>query len=148
MKRKKFIQQIGATALIASMGISLESCTYDTVETVTPTNPNTPTTPNPTNGISVDLDDNMFSALSVEDSWLLHPSENILIANVNGQFLAFSSSCPHSGCTRDWVDFDGKYQCNCHGSRFNLNGSLDRGPATSGLTQLTVTQQGQTIIIS
>lgn len=48
------------------------------------------------------------------------------------EVVAFSAVCPHQGCA---VAPDGKQlACPCHGSQFELDGSLKRGPAKKGLT--------------
>ncbi len=48
------------------------------------------------------------------------------------EVVAFSAVCPHQGCT---VAPDGEQlACPCHGSQFELDGSLKRGPAEKGLT--------------
>lgn len=49
---------------------------------------------------------------------------------------AFSSVCPHEGCTV--APDDGQLSCPCHGSQFELNGDLKRGPARTGLTAFPV----------
>lgn len=57
---------------------------------------------------------------------LLHrPSEE--------EVLAFSAVCPHQGCT---VGIEqGHFECPCHGSRFELSGQWQSGPAEQALTQ-------------
>lgn len=52
------------------------------------------------------------------------------------QTLAFSSVCPHQGCTV--APDDGRLACPCHGSQFALDGSLQRGPAEKSLTPYAV----------
>lgn len=47
----------------------------------------------------------------------------------------FSSACPHLGCRINRVE-DGQIVCPCHGSRFDLQGSLLHGPARRGLQTL------------
>ncbi len=48
------------------------------------------------------------------------------------EVVAFSAVCPHQGCS---VAPDGEQlACPCHGSQFELDGSLKRGPAEKGLT--------------
>jgi Rieske Fe-S protein len=44
---------------------------------------------------------------------------------------AVSLICPHLGCQVLLKEDD--FTCPCHGSRFNLDGSLKKGPATSPL---------------
>ncbi len=48
--------------------------------------------------------------------------------------VAYSLVCPHLGCTVEKVA-EG-YQCPCHGSRFDAQGNLVRGPAGQGLRVL------------
>lgn len=52
------------------------------------------------------------------------------------EVLAFSSVCPHEGCTV--APDDGQLACPCHGSQFELDGALKRGPARTGLTAFPV----------
>jgi len=53
-------------------------------------------------------------------------------------FIAISMKCTHLGCT---VDKPGEsFVCPCHGSRFDENGKLTRGPATRDLPSLRVEQ--------
>ena len=57
----------------------------------------------------------------------------LLIHNSTG-FTALSLVCPHLGCTVD-PQPDG-FACPCHGSRFDLQGRVVRGPAGKALTVL------------
>jgi cytochrome b6-f complex iron-sulfur subunit len=49
-------------------------------------------------------------------------------------FIALSLVCPHLGCTVESQP-EG-FACPCHGSRFDLEGNVRRGPAAKPLTQL------------
>ncbi|GEE03222.1 hypothetical protein nbrc107696_36680 [Gordonia spumicola] len=61
-----------------------------------------------------------------------------------GEFAAFSTRCPHMGCS---VAPQGSaLDCPCHGSEFALDGSLVKGPATTGLTKVPVTVKGSDIV--
>ncbi len=59
----------------------------------------------------------------------------LLIHNENG-FTAISLVCTHLGCTLESKQ-DG-FACPCHGSRFDLNGNVVRGPANKALSSLKV----------
>ncbi len=50
-------------------------------------------------------------------------------------FHAISSVCTHLGCTVKPNDQNG-YSCPCHGSRFDAQGRVVRGPAPRGLAWL------------
>lgn len=61
---------------------------------------------------------------------------------------AYSLVCPHLGCLVEQGE-DG-FACPCHGSRFNDDGSLARGPAAEGLRQLRLEQgeEGELILFT
>jgi Rieske Fe-S protein len=48
------------------------------------------------------------------------------------QFAAIDSYCTHAGCQVDYTD-SAAFVCPCHGSRFNKQGDVVSGPATTNL---------------
>lgn len=64
-----------------------------------------------------------------------------------GVFKGFSAKCTHAGCTVNKVA-DGTIDCPCHGSKFNLDGSVANGPAARPLDAKNVTVQGDSIVLS
>lgn len=77
------------------------------------------------------------SALIVGDVVITQPTA--------GVFEGFSSICPHAGCNVSKVT-DGKIVCPCHGSEFNLDGTVAKGPAKKPLEAQSVTVQGDSIV--
>ena len=63
-----------------------------------------------------------------------------------GVFKGFSSTCTHKGCTVDKIA-DGTIDCPCHGSKFNLDGTVAKGPAQEPLATENVTVQGDSIVL-
>ena len=62
-----------------------------------------------------------------------------------GDFKAFSAVCTHQSCLVSQVS-DGTIDCLCHGSKFSdQDGSVVNGPATSALSEVTITVDGDTI---
>lgn len=61
-----------------------------------------------------------------------------------GVFKGFVARCTHAGCAV--AVKDGKIECPCHGSAFNLDGSVARGPATEPLKARAVTLRGGEIV--
>ncbi|VEG44333.1 Rieske Fe-S protein [Mycolicibacterium flavescens] len=63
-----------------------------------------------------------------------------------GDFVGFSATCTHAGCTvRDVAG--ATINCPCHGSKFNLDGTVANGPATRPLVSKPVTLQGDSIVL-
>ena len=57
-----------------------------------------------------------------------------------GEFVAYSLTCSHLGCTIE-QDEDGGFVCPCHGSRYASDGRVLQGPAQEALRQLRVELQ-------
>jgi Rieske Fe-S protein len=78
------------------------------------------------------------SGVVVDEVVVTQPSE--------GEFLGFSSTCTHAGCTVRNVE-GGTINCPCHGSKFNLDGTVANGPASRPLESKAVTVQGDSIVL-
>lgn len=52
----------------------------------------------------------------------------LLINNEDG-LLALYWKCPHLGCTIPWEAGPGRFECPCHGSKYDRHGVLIEGPA-------------------
>ena len=64
-----------------------------------------------------------------------------------GSFAGFSNICTHAGCTVNSVS-GGQIHCPCHGSAFNLDGSVANGPATRPLDPVAVAVDGNSIVLA
>lgn len=65
-----------------------------------------------------------------------------------GEYRAFDARCPHQGCSVDEVTTRA-IVCPCHGSEFDpASGEMTQGPATEGLTERTVTVEGDDVVVS
>ena len=51
----------------------------------------------------------------------------------DGGFLAISRTCTHLGCTVPWVEKQKQFACPCHGSVFDITGSVQNSPAPRAL---------------
>jgi thiosulfate dehydrogenase (quinone) large subunit len=64
---------------------------------------------------------------------------SLVIHHGGDDFVAFDAVCPHAGCTVAYLPSSKLIACPCHGSEFDANtGAVTRGPATRGLTPLTI----------
>ncbi|HUL98039.1 MAG TPA: Rieske (2Fe-2S) protein [Mycobacterium sp.] len=62
-----------------------------------------------------------------------------------GVFKGLSATCTHAGCTVSEVA-NGTINCPCHGSKFNLDGSVANGPASRPLAAEPISVQGDSIV--
>ena len=51
----------------------------------------------------------------------------------SGQLHALSATCTHKGCTVTWNNAERTWDCLCHGSMFNADGTVIHGPAVKPL---------------
>jgi len=74
------------------------------------------------------------------------PNIPALLIHTESGFTALSLLCTHLGCTVE-QKMDG-FICPCHGSQYNKNGSVLRGPAQEPLRNLRIeqTSTGQLIL--
>lgn len=90
------------------------------------------------NAIASVADVPVGSGTIVDDVVLTQPSQ--------GDFRAFSTACTHAGCAVSTIA-DGTIDCPCHGSKFNLDGTVANGPATRPLEAKTITVQGDSLVL-
>jgi Rieske Fe-S protein len=63
----------------------------------------------------------------------------------DGQFAVISPICTHQGCT---VDIQGpRLVCPCHGSTYDREGRVLRGPAQRSLTRFTTAVSDGALVI-
>ncbi len=59
----------------------------------------------------------------------------------SGQVHAVSATCTHMGCTLQWNRAETSWDCPCHGSRFDCEGTVLEGPAVRALDRVELAQE-------
>lgn len=54
----------------------------------------------------------------------------------SGNIYSYSAVCKHLGCIIGWDDTNKRWQCPCHGSRYDINGKVLRGPTKRNLSPI------------
>jgi nitrite reductase/ring-hydroxylating ferredoxin subunit len=80
-------------------------------------------------------------------SWSLVVAARTVVGRDARGLFAFTAVCTHSGCVVDSPAADGTSTCPCHGSRFDGQGSVLRGPAKAPLGHLALILCGRTLYV-
>lgn len=67
------------------------------------------------------------------------PSGRFWVSNTDRGLLAMFAVCTHLGCLPKWVPTNTRFECPCHGSKYQSDGSWIEGPAPRGLDRFPVT---------
>jgi Rieske Fe-S protein len=142
--RRDFLGSACASAALIALGVPFAACSGSRAATAEAgsssgiaVNGNT---------ITLDLGKTDTMVLAQPGGFLLIESANTLVVNAGGRLRAFSSICPHAGCDVSEREAD-LLVCPCHGSRFGLDGSVQRGPARTGLREYLVTRGERVVTI-
>jgi len=135
MERKTFLKFLAAGVASGSLIAYLESCKK---------NSSAPAAPNV--DFTLDLTASSNQTLLTSGGSVI--SNQVIIINNNGSYIALSDICTHSGCSVNYVSSSQQLNCPCHGSNFSLSGAVISGPAPSSLKQYTVAKNGNILHIS
>ncbi len=72
-------------------------------------------------------------------------SDVVVTQPIAGSFVGLSAECTHQGCKVTEISH-GTIDCRCHGSKFNLDGSVAHGPATRPLAARPVRVAGDAVV--
>ena len=67
------------------------------------------------------------------------PEGRLFVANTGTRMFALSQRCPHLGCRIPFCESSGRFECPCHGSKYDLGGEWIEGPAPRGMDRYQLT---------
>ncbi|MFC9895562.1 Rieske (2Fe-2S) protein [Nocardia sp. NPDC127579] len=127
----------GAGALAAA---ALSACsTYGKDDSPAPSDPVQPGPAGTAAGLAKTADIPVGGGKIVDGTVLTQPTA--------GRFVALDATCTHAGCKVSEIA-SGTINCACHGSKFNLDGSVANGPATRPLKTKSVRVEGDSIVVN
>jgi len=68
------------------------------------------------------------------------------VANADGELFALSQRCPHLGCRVPFCESSGRFECPCHGSVFDIDGSYIAGPSPRGMDRYELILEGDRLV--
>jgi cytochrome b6-f complex iron-sulfur subunit len=68
-----------------------------------------------------------------------NPQGRFWLSNTETGVAAIYKVCTHLGCLFKWVDTNQRFECPCHGSKFQANGLFIEGPAPRSLDRFEMT---------
>jgi len=66
------------------------------------------------------------------------PEGKFWLANSPDGVVALYKVCTHLGCLYKWVDANNRFECPCHGSKFETTGRFIEGPAPRSLDRFAI----------
>jgi cytochrome b6-f complex iron-sulfur subunit len=67
------------------------------------------------------------------------PEGRFWLSNSTEGFVALYAVCTHLGCLPKWVDTNFRFECPCHGSKYQITGKYIEGPAPRSLDRFKAT---------
>ncbi len=87
-------------------------------------------------------DRSLVQGLKGDPTYLIVQDENAI-----GDF-GINAICTHLGCVVPWDSGSNKYKCPCHGSQYDANGKVVRGPAPLSLALAHIDVKDDNVLVS
>jgi cytochrome b6-f complex iron-sulfur subunit len=148
--RRQFLEKAGLAAVIGTFGTAFFTSCVSSEEPGGSTTPPNTSSPNgiTISGTTIQVNLTIQTKLAATGGWLLIETAKTLVANINGNFVALTSVCTHSGCFDSWAFTNNRFTCTCHNSIFDTAGAVVQGPATQPLQVYTTSLAGNTLTIN
>jgi cytochrome b6-f complex iron-sulfur subunit len=71
----------------------------------------------------------------------------LFVANTGSRIFALSQKCPHLGCRVPFCESSGRFECPCHGSKYDIGGEWIEGPAPRGMDRYSLKLSGGSLVV-
>lgn len=128
LNRRAFVLTLGSTALLTATHNGWSA---------SPGSATVPTSTSAPSGGNTIIDAGQLNEFSKDGVYAGHRDDGFFVIRRDGHLFALSSICTHRGCKVMPQD-DQTYACKCHGSTFDKDGKVTKGPASKDLPRLAV----------
>lgn len=139
-------RQVVAVSALGVAGVALTACGGgDQGSSTTPTQQSSPAGSPAAAGQSIVA----TADVPVEGGVIVDAGQTKVVVTqpTAGDFVGLSAVCPHQNCLVNEVT-DQKIICPCHGSEFSItDGAVIQGPATTGLSPVAVSVNGDQVVL-
>lgn len=122
--RRRFLVSAASTAAVGAVSLTVVGCGDVEVDELA-------------EDVEIDLSEHpdlqvVGKSVTIELDQIALPLAITRASEEENDFIVTGTECNHRGCG---VERNGDgWRCPCHGARFALDGALEKGPATEGLT--------------
>ena len=146
MERKEFIRNLGAIAFCAACGALPAACKKEN---------NSDTVPYVPVNFQMDLNSPDYVDLSTIGGYVYVDNQGargIFVRRTGtSEYIALDRNCTHKpsgSCAVVSVNTSNILECPCHGSQYELDGSVHKGPTTLPLVEYTTSLNGNILTIT
>jgi cytochrome b6-f complex iron-sulfur subunit len=139
LTRRKFLKTIGGALALSTPPLFLPGCAAGLA-----------TYHGEFDGNAIAIPKASATALNTPNGMMMVRARNLpvplVVRHLEGEgLIALSTICTHAGCeVRVMPD---EFECPCHGSAYNLDGSVSNGPASRPLQRFVIDETPEAIII-
>ena len=136
MTRKDFLIQMGIGAGAAALLTCLGACNKNNGMSISA----------PVVDFTLDLTASANSSLLTKGGYIYQ--DGVVVAYTSkGTYVALSQACTHQGYSVEYDLQSDTFYCPAHGSDYSDNGTVNNGPAQTGLKSYVVTKNGNSLHI-
>lgn len=156
MKRRDFINWVGLGVLASSLPVAIAACQSDDTASAPTEDTENSVVAEPTAVDDTPREDGfaaMGTVAALDEAGVLSDKtfqgEQVAVIRDPADataVIAVNSLCTHQGCSVEW-DGSAQFACPCHGSKFNPDGSVAGGPASSPLDKFEAKIDGELVLV-